>query len=116
MRMRSVLAVAAIVLWSVAVPAAEMHMQMSPADSPAVKAFMAANGKMMTDMVIQPTGNPDRDFLTMMIPHHQGAIDMAKIELEYGKDPQTRALAEAIVAAQEKEIAQMTAWLATLPP
>lgn len=59
-----------------------------------------------------PSGNVDLDFVREMIPHHQAAIDMAKIELEQGKDPEIRALAEAIVAAQEEEITTMQAWLA----
>ena len=57
------------------------------------------------------TGNPDRDFVTMMIPHHQGAIDMAKVVLSYGKDSEIKKLAEGIIKAQEEEIAQMQAWL-----
>ena len=68
--------------------------------------------KMMDDMTIKPTGDIDRDFAAMMAPHHQGAIDMAKVELQYGTDPELRQLATDIVAAQDKEIAQMKAWLA----
>lgn len=52
----------------------------------------------------------DRTFIAMMIPHHQGAIRMAKVELAKGKDPELRAMAKAIIAAQTKEIAQMRAW------
>ena len=66
---------------------------------------------MMKSMKVNPTGNADIDFVLMMIPHHQGAIDMAKLELEYGKNPEMRQLATDIVAAQEKEIAAMKAWL-----
>ena len=57
------------------------------------------------------TGDPARDFVTMMIPHHQGAIDMAKALLLYGKDPQMRRLAQEIIADQQSEIELMQRWL-----
>ena len=53
------------------------------------------------------TGDPDHDFAAMMIPHHQGAVDMAKVELLYGKDPALRRLAQEIIVTQEQEIAVM---------
>lgn len=76
----------------------------------AMNAFMDVNHRMMTDMGMVMSGDPDKDFVAMMIPHHQGAIDMAKVELQYGKDSKLRAMAEAIVKAQEEEIAEMKAW------
>jgi uncharacterized protein (DUF305 family) len=82
----------------------------APAD--ASKAYTEANTRMMEAMHgLQPSGDPDRDFVTMMIPHHQGAIDMARIELQYGKDSELRAMAEKIIADQEREIAEMKDWL-----
>ena len=89
-----------------------VNMMMKPAATPADKAFAASMKTMMNNMNVKPTGKPDRDFVLMMIPHHQGAIDMAKVELQYGTDAELRQLAADIVAAQEKEIAQMKAWLA----
>jgi uncharacterized protein (DUF305 family) len=80
-------------------------------DTASTKAFKEAHMKMMHDMNQSFTGNADVDFMTGMIPHHQGAIDMAKVQVKYGKDADTRKLAEQIIADQEKEIAQMKAWL-----
>ncbi|RKE85999.1 hypothetical protein DFO46_2803 [Rhizobium sp. AG855] len=80
-------------------------------DSPSSKAFQEANEKMHKDMAVPLTGNADVDFVRGMIPHHQGAIDMAKIVLEHGKDPEIRKLAEGVIKAQEGEIAMMKDWL-----
>lgn len=79
---------------------------------PSAKAFAEANAKMHAGMDIVFTGNTDKDFVRGMIAHHQGAIDMAKIELQYGTDPAIRKLAEDIVSAQEAEIKMMQEWLA----
>jgi uncharacterized protein (DUF305 family) len=67
----------------------------------------AAMNKMMADMTVKPSGDVDRDFVAMMVPHHQGAVDMAKTELRYGHNEQLRRLAEEIVANQQQEIAVM---------
>ncbi|MBZ7920611.1 DUF305 domain-containing protein [Ensifer adhaerens] len=80
--------------------------------SPASKAFAEANARMHKDMDIAYTGKADIDFVRGMIAHHQGAIDMAKVELEYGKDETIRKLAEEIMKAQEGEIRMMKEWLA----
>lgn len=79
---------------------------------PASIAFMEANDRMHQMMMMDYSGNADVDFIRGMIPHHLGAVEMAKIALEHGKDPEVRKLAEGIIAAQEAEIKWMEDWLA----
>lgn len=81
-------------------------------DTAATKAYRAANDRMHADMAMTYSGDADVDFLKGMLPHHQGAVDMAKIVLEHGKDPDVRKLAEEIIKAQNTEIAFMKVWLA----
>jgi len=78
--------------------------------SAASLALNAVNEKMHRDMAIAFTGNPDADFVAAMIAHHQGAIDMAKVVKAFGEDEQIRTLADAIINAQEDEIAMMREW------
>jgi uncharacterized protein (DUF305 family) len=81
------------------------------AKAPSTKEFMAANDKMHKDMAISYSGSADVDFVRGMIPHHQGAIDMAKVVLAHGKDKEIAKLAAEVIKAQETEIAQMRDWL-----
>jgi uncharacterized protein (DUF305 family) len=79
---------------------------------PASMALMDANTRMHEMMAIEYTGNADVDFIKSMIPHHKGAVEMAKIALEHGEDPEVKKLAEGVIAAQEAEIKWMEEWLA----
>ncbi|WP_421591859.1 CopM family metallochaperone [Shinella sp. M27] len=89
-----------------------MTMDAPEDSSPSTQAFIDANAKMHAAMAIDFTGNADVDFVRGMIAHHQGAIDMAKVELEHGKDADIRKLAQDVITAQEGEIAMMKEWLA----
>ena len=83
---------------------------------PSSQAFAAINARMHEGMNITFTGNADVDFVRGMIPHHAGAVDMAKVVMAFGKDPEIRKLAEAVVKAQEAEIAMMNEWLTKNAP
>jgi uncharacterized protein (DUF305 family) len=78
---------------------------------PSSLAFNGINQKMHEAMNISFSGNADIDFVKGMIPHHEGAVDMAKVVLAFGKDPEVKRLAEAIIKAQEQEIAWMKDWV-----
>jgi uncharacterized protein (DUF305 family) len=90
--------------------------QAAPSDeAPFLAENRAAMDKMMKGMNIQPSGNVDRDFAAMMIPHHQGAVDMAEAELRNGHNEQLRRIARQIIAAQPPEIASMRQALRQMP-
>jgi hypothetical protein len=106
----------ALLLGALAAPpshllAEEAHSSAQPAaavvEAPFLKENDAAMTKMMNDMTIKPSGDVDRDFVAMMSPHHQGAIDMAISELRYGKNEQLRRIAQEIIVGQMQEIAAM---------
>lgn len=89
-------------------------------DSPEA-AYLAENNsamdKMMADMELKPSGDVDRDFVAMMTPHHQGAIDMAIAVLKYGKNEQLKRIAQEIIVDQQQEIAAMKLAISDpLPP
>ncbi len=84
--------------------------------SPATEAYRAANLAMHSAMDIEFSDDADIDFARGMIGHHQGAIDMARVVIEHGQDPDLRQLAEEIIAAQEAEIASLRDWIADHAP
>ena len=89
---------------------------MSAADGDAAAGYKKAMDGMMSGMMTPYTGDADADFVAGMIPHHQGAVDMAKVVLEYGKDPEVKKFAEGVISAQEAEIKWMNEWLAKNGP
>ena len=78
--------------------------------------FAEVNARMHDAMNVPPSGDVDLDFARGMVPHHEGAVEMARIELREGKDPEMRRLAEQVVSSQKAEIATMKAWIAKREP
>lgn len=91
--------------------ASHRHHGAPASDAPAIREFKVAHEQMMRGMAVPYTGDPDADFRIQMIPHHQGAIDMAQVAMRHAKDPWTRQLAEGVIVEQQREIAEMQAWL-----
>jgi uncharacterized protein (DUF305 family) len=114
------LALAAPLAFALATPALARHAghgQRPATNKPASpREFRAVNDRMHRDMNIRFSGNADRHFAAAMIPHHQGAIEMARVPLRHGNDPGMRHPAEEIIRAQEAEIAQLRAFLAHSAP
>jgi hypothetical protein len=103
------------------VGAVPMQMAANQPDTTAEAPFLSENdaamAKMMSDMTVKPTGDVDHDFVEMMVPHHQGAIDMAQAVLRHGHNEQLRRLAQEIIVTQQQEIAAMRLALGeALPP
>ena len=84
-------------------------------EAPFLAENRAAMDKMMAGMDVKPSGDADRDFAAMMIPHHQGTIDMAQAELRYGHNEHLRRIAQEIIVEQQQEIAAMRLALAQPP-
>lgn len=83
------------------------------ASSPATQAYMQSMQGMQEKMQgMAPTNDPNKDFVMMMSPHHQAAVEMAQTYLKYGNDPKLKKMARDIVSSQKKEIAEMDAWKA----
>ena len=123
MKMNTALCVAATAL-ALSVPAAlaempgmdmQKMMMPKPDDSASTKDLKQAHMDMMHNMNIDFTGNPDADFARSMIKHHRGGIEMAKIQLKYGKDPEIREMAEKLIKDQGGENDKFEAWLKNNP-
>ena len=99
----------------VLVATAPARAQMTPAHDEFERLMAQSMTRMDAGMAVAHTGDPDRDFAAMMIPHHRGAIDMAKAELQFGRNPVLRRLAQGIIVEQQQEIELMRRELQRIP-
>jgi hypothetical protein len=106
--------IAAVFAFAVAIGVTSMATTLD--EAPFLGENHAAMTKMMNAMDVKPTGDVDADFVAMMIPHHQGAIDMAQAELRHGHNEQLRRLAQEIIVTQQQEIVTMRLALGEPPP
>ena len=113
---RKLAAVLLLVVFIVSVSRAQTLHNHETAQAGSFDASMAqAMERMHKGMTIVPSGDPDHDFAAMMIPHHQGAVEMAKVELQFGKNPVLRRLAQGIIVEQLQEIEVMQREMRRLP-
>ena len=113
-RTTSAMAFALPLLWGV--PSVAQGAGLQGGHQGATAGYHAAMEKMNRDMAAGPmTGNADHDFASLMAKHHQAAIDMARVELEHGRDPEMRRTAQEVIDKQQKEIADLRTWMSRHP-
>ena len=101
----------ALLLVTAVAPAAAQGAKMDETNNPADAAYISAMHDLMVGMHrAMPTGDTDRDFVRMMLPHDQSALDMAKAEVKYGRDPDVKAMAQRLIDEQDRQIAALKAW------
>jgi uncharacterized protein (DUF305 family) len=111
-RLTAPLALSIVLAAAPAMAQQSQGMQHDMPNTPASRAYMQSMATMNKAMMSQPmTGDADHDFASMMRSHHQAAVDMAKVEIQYGKDPAMKKVAEKVVADQSKEIKELDTWL-----
>lgn len=113
---RSTLCAVTLVLLSFLSPVAHGEATVTAPEAAYLKENDVAMDRMMNGMSVSPSGDVDHDFVSMMIPHHQGAIDMAQAELRYGRNEQLRRIAQEIVVEQQQEIVAMHVALGQVLP
>ena len=115
-RLTAPLALSIVLAAAPAMAQQSQGMQHDMPNTPASRAYMQSMATMNKTMMSQPmTGDADHDFASMMRSHHQAAVEMAKAEIQYGKNPEMKKMAEKVVADQSKEIKQLDKWLDSHP-